>query len=86
MLQDEAYAVDALVDLAPPTPNMNDLDSNINPGGSSGSGGNNGVGGFAYPPMQNPPGYSYPPGAAAYPPAPINSGPPPPGMIFFCIL
>ena len=36
MLQDEAYAVDALVDLAPPPPNKNDLDSNSNPGGSSG--------------------------------------------------
>jgi len=82
MLQDEAYAVDALLDLAPPTPNMNDLDSPGHPGhpgGSSGSGGNNGGGGFAYPPMHNPPGYSYPPGAAAYPPPPANSGHPPPG-------
>jgi len=81
MLQDEAYAVDALVDLAPPPPNKNDLDSNSNPGGSSGNGGNNGGGGFTYPAMPIPPGYPYPPGAAAYtpPPAPMNSGPPPPG-------
>jgi len=86
MLQDEAYAIDALVDLQPPNPIKNDLDTNSNPGGGSGNSGNNGGGGFAYPPaapVQNPPGYSYPPAppAAAYipPPAPVNPGPPPPG-------
>ena len=86
MLQDEAYAIDALVDLQPPNPIKNDLDTNSNPGGSSGNSGNNGGGGFAYPPaapVQNPPGYSYPPAppAAAYipPPAPVNPGPTPPG-------
>ena len=49
----------------------------------SGGGGNNGGGGFTYPAMPIPPGYPYPPGAAAYtpPPAPMNSGPPPPGQL-----
>ena len=81
MLQDEAYAIDALVDLAPPPPSKNDLDSNNGGGGSSGTGGGppgGGGGGFTYPPMPNPPGYSYPPGAVAYPP-PVNNGPQAPG-------
>ena len=48
-----------------------------------GGGGNNGGGGFTYPAMPIPPGYPYPPGAAAYtpPPAPMNSGPPTPGQL-----
>ena len=43
----------------------------------------NGGGGFTYPAMPIPPGYPYPPGAAAYtpPPAPMNSGPPTPGQL-----
>ena len=54
----------------------------------SGYGGNNGGGGFTYPSMPIPPGYPYPPGAAAYtpPPAPMNSGPQPPGNNIYLLV
>ena len=90
MIQDETYAADALLDLAPPVPDKNDLDGN----NSNSSGGGGGYAAppqpFAYPPpAQNPPmypqqqPYPYPPmgppsGATAYPPPPqnVNAGPP----------
>ena len=88
MIQDETYAADALLDLAPPVPDKNDLDGN----NSNSSGGGGGYAAppqpFAYPPpAQNPPmypqqqPYPYPPmgppgGATAYPPPPQNAGPP----------
>ena len=85
MIQDETYAADALVDLAPNVP-KNDLD------GSNGSNSGSGGGGqavpppqqpFQYPTTQNPPVYppqqasfAYPPqsgGAMGYPQPPMNN-------------
>ena len=85
MIQDETYATDALVDLAPNVP-KNDLD------GSNGSNTGSGGGGqavpppqqpFQYPTPQNPPMYppqqtpfAYPPqsgGAMGYPQPPTNN-------------
>ncbi len=82
--EDETYAADALIDLAPapPLPDKNDLDG---PGGPGAGGGASGGGGFQYPPQnQHQPPYYQPPqhmgnlmypgqgGGMAYPP-PINA-------------
>ena len=80
MIQDETYAADALVDLAPNVPTNNLDDSKGGNSGHSGGGGGGGQGAFQYPPQNPPPAYPppqqtpfvYPPpgGAAAYPPPP----------------
>jgi len=91
--EDETYAADALIDLAPapPLPDKNDLDG---PGGPPpGHGGGGASGGFQYPPQQQqqqqPPYYQQHMGAYNYPPAggmPYPSGgamayPPPPSAM-----
>jgi len=86
--EDETFAADALIDLAPapPLPDKNDLDGPGGPNGGAfgGGSGGGGGGGFQYPPQnhQQPPHYQppsnmghlvYPQGGGmAYPP-PINA-------------
>ena len=80
MREDETYAAEALIDLAPapPLPDKNDLDGPGGPGnsghGAHGGGGASG-GGFQYPPQQphqqqqQPPYYQQHMGPYNYPPA-----------------
>ena len=79
MIQDETYAADALVDLAPNVPTNNLDDGKGGNSGHSGGGGGGGQGAFQYPPQNPPPAYPPPqqtpfvyppPGATAYPPPP----------------
>ena len=87
MIEDEAYAVDALLDLAPPVPNKNDLDGNNSSGGGGGGGGfaappmphQSQQQAFAYPPpVQQPPGYPQAPNPYPYPQGGATAYPPPP--------